>query len=331
MIVRTRAYARAGLVGNPSDGYFGKTISIIIKNYAASATLYETPCLTIVPAEQDLLQYDSMDDLASNIATYGYYGGVRLIKAAIKRFRDYCRENSFEIDSRNFSIEYHSTIPQRVGLAGSSAIITAALRALMAFYGVTISNHQLANLALSVETEELGLPAGLQDRVIQAYEGCVYMDFNREVMEKRGYGEYERIDVSQLPPLYVASLDKLAEGTEVFHSNIRARWEAGDPQVVEAMRGFARCAEEVRELLLAGRGSEIGPILDRNFNIRASIYRISDQNLDLIRRARSLGASAKFAGSGGAIVGTYPDEAAYVRLEAGLREIGATVIRPTME
>ena len=29
-LIRKRAYARAGLVGNPSDGYFGKTVSLII-------------------------------------------------------------------------------------------------------------------------------------------------------------------------------------------------------------------------------------------------------------------------------------------------------------
>ena len=31
LLIRKRAYARAGLIGNPSDGYNGKTISIIIR------------------------------------------------------------------------------------------------------------------------------------------------------------------------------------------------------------------------------------------------------------------------------------------------------------
>jgi glucuronokinase len=331
MIIHTKAYSRVGLVGNPSDGYFGKTISVIVKNYSAEVTLYETPRLRIVPAEQDSLEYDSMQAMASDIAWYGYYGGVRLVKAAIKRFLDYCAENSFELDSRNFSIEYRTDIPQRVGLAGSSAIITATLRALMTFYGVTIPKPLKANLALSVETDELGLPAGLQDRVIQAYEGCVFMDFDRQEMERRGYGRYEPIDPALLPPLYVASVDYLAEGTEVFHSNIRERWELGEVDVLEAMKGFAQCAEEVRELLVAGRGAEIGPILDRNYDIRASIYRISEQNAELIRLAREAGASAKFAGSGGAIVGAYPDEATFERLHASLSKFGATVVKPIVQ
>jgi len=43
MIIETRAYARAGLLGNPSDGYFGKTISVIVRNFGASITLWPSP------------------------------------------------------------------------------------------------------------------------------------------------------------------------------------------------------------------------------------------------------------------------------------------------
>ena len=31
-----------------------------------------------------------------------------------------------------------------------------------------------------LETEELGIAAGLQDRVVQTYEGLVYMDFAKQ-------------------------------------------------------------------------------------------------------------------------------------------------------
>ena len=105
----------------------------------------------------------------------------------------------------------------------------------MSFYGITILPHILANLVLSVETEELGIPAGLQDRVIQAYEGCVYMDFDREHMEKHGFGRYEPLDPTLLPRCYVAYTTRLSEGTEVFHNDIRSRFRRNDPEVVDAM------------------------------------------------------------------------------------------------
>ena len=36
--------------------------------------------------------------------------------------------------------------------------------------------------------EELGITAGLQDRVVQVYGGLVYMDFARESMQQLGHG-----------------------------------------------------------------------------------------------------------------------------------------------
>ena len=39
--IRTEAFARAGLIGNPSDGYFGKTISFIVRNFPARIELTE--------------------------------------------------------------------------------------------------------------------------------------------------------------------------------------------------------------------------------------------------------------------------------------------------
>ena len=43
------AYARAGLVGNRSYGYFCKTISFTFRNFAAKVSLYENPQVEIIP------------------------------------------------------------------------------------------------------------------------------------------------------------------------------------------------------------------------------------------------------------------------------------------
>jgi glucuronokinase len=213
-------------------------------------------------------------------------------------------------------------------MAGSSAIITACWRSLMKFYEISIPNNLLASLVLSVENEELGIPAGLQDRVIQAYEGVVFMDFNRAHVEKHGYGFYEPLDPALLPKLYVAYTTRLSEGTEVFHNDIRGRWKRGEREVVSAMHQWAGLAQRVRDLLLAGRGEEIGPLLNENFDLRRRLYRISAGNLAMVETARACGASAKFTGSGGAIVGTYQDEAMFKRLQQELAAQEVVVIQP---
>ena len=49
MIITTKAYPRAALIGNPSDGYFGKTIAFTFSNFSATVVLYESPELVIEP------------------------------------------------------------------------------------------------------------------------------------------------------------------------------------------------------------------------------------------------------------------------------------------
>lgn len=334
LLIRKKAYARAGLIGNPSDGYFGKTISIIVRNFWAEVALYEWEDVEIVWSQEDQSRFRSVEELARDVALHGYYGGVRLVKATIKKFVEYCRREGHRLHSRNFSIRYQSNIPRQVGLAGSSAIIVATLRALTEFYGIDIPLRVQPSLALSVEKEELGIAAGLQDRVIQVYEGLVYMDFSRERMETvcgLPCGVYEPLDPALLPPLYLAYSVDVSEPTEVFHNNLRARFEQGEPQVVEAMSRFAQLAADARQVLVSGNPACLGRLIDANFDLRRSICRLPAGQIEMIERARSVGASAKFAGSGGAILGTYPDESTFERLKKELAAIRCQVVRPQIQ
>lgn len=327
-MIETYAYARAGFVGNPSDGYFGKTISLIVRNFRARVLLYPSARLEIKLSKADTPVFENLDELRRTTRWRGYYGGIRIIQALLMRFSDYCREKGIGLEDRNFTIEYESNIPQRLGLGGSSAIIAAALRALMQYFRVEIPLPVQANLVLETETRELGVPAGLQDRVIQAYEGVVFMDFACEIMEKQGYGNYERLDPALLPNLYLAYRTSLSEGTEVFHNNVRERFQAGDPVVVNAMKQWADYAQQARDALLARDYARLGKLVNANFDLRAQIYRISDGNLEMIRTSRRLGATSNFAGSGGAIVGAYEDEAMYRRLAEEFGKIGVGIVKP---
>ncbi len=329
MIIRIQSHARAGLIGNPSDGYYGRTISFIVRNFTATAVLRPSDRLVIVSARSDAMTFDALDDLREQITTYGYYGGVRLVKAAIKRFADYCEEHQIKLPRQNFTVEYDTNVPVRVGLAGSSAIVTAVMRALMQFHGVEIPEPILPELILSVERDELGIGAGLQDRVIQVYEGAVFMDFDRDHMREHGHGRYERLDPALLPPLFIAYHDALAEGTEVTHNHLRDRFDRGDPEVHDAMRQFASYAAEARDLIANGRGGEIGPLMDANFDLRARLCSISPGNQQLVAIGRSQGAAVKFAGSGGAVVGCYDgDPGRYDRLVEAYEAFGASVLKP---
>ena len=329
MLIRKQAFARAGLIGNPSDGYFGKTISIIIRNYSATVALEETPQLSIVPnPNDDPRSYSSIDELVTDVKLSGYYGGVRLIKAIIKRFAQYCSDNAIRLEPKNFTISYETNIPRGVGLAGSSAIITAAIRALKQFYAVEIPREIQPSIVLSAERDELAIGAGLQDRVIQTYEGAVYMDFSRRIMDAKGRGEYEPLDPSLLPPIFIAYDTSLSEGSEVFHNNIRERFERGEKKVVSAMQTFADLTDKARDALIGGQPKLLGPLMSENFDLRKSLYRLSKRNIQMIEIARAQGAHAKFAGSGGAAIGTCNNKNTFQSLAEAYRAANFEIFKP---
>ena len=328
MVIRKKAYARAGLIGNPSDGYFGKTISLIVKNRNATVSLWESPELKIELSERDKTHFRSARHLHREVERFGYYSGLRLMKATVKRFVDHFDERGVSLPKRNFTVRYASNIPRHVGLAGSSAIITAFLRAMLTFYEVDMPQIDQPTFVLGVETQELDIGAGLQDRVIQVYEGVVYMDFRRELVEQTGHGQYEALDPSLLPPLFLAYRTDLNEGSEVFHNNIRQRFAAGEADVVQAMERFAELAWLGREALEAGDPMAIGPLMDENFDLRAAIYPVSKKNLAMVQLGRDHGAHVKFSGSGGAAVGIYPDEATYERLRDAYAAEGYKILKP---
>ncbi len=328
MLIRTRSYARAGLLGNPSDGYFGKTVSFAFSNFAADLVMYETPELGFVPADEDDSTFASPDELLKDIQLFGYYGGIRLLKAVAKLFFIHCREHAIELPKKNFTVRYTSNIPRLVGLSGSSAICTAMLKALQKFYGVEVPIEDAPTLCLRAELEELGIQCGLQDRVIQMYEGCVFMDFEKSLVESTGHGRYERLDPKLLPNLYVAYDPNRAEVSGTYHKKLRVLFEEKKPDIVSAMSEFADIAQRGRDALVAGRPAEIPALVNANFDLRDRVFNVAEANRNMVMTARSSGASAKFAGSGGAIVGTYEDDAQFARLKDDLAAIGCTTIKP---
>jgi glucuronokinase len=327
-MIETKAYARAGLLGNPSDGYNGKIIAISVKNFAARAVLEESPELRIESLAGDEDIYESGRDFVERINLYGYYGGRRVIKAAIKTFFEHCSSQNLSVAEKNFTIWYESSIPRQVGLGGSSAIIVAAMRALLQFYRVEIPIEFLPTLVLNAELKELGINAGFMDRVVQVYEGCVFMDLDRNLIEKRGYGDYDRLDPHRLPPLYLAYKPTLGKVSGSVLNDIRIAHDRGDPSVISILQRLATLAEEGRKDYLQGDFHRWPSLMNENFDLRSRIMRISDSNLEMIRAARGCGASAKFAGSGGSIIGILEDEMMFERLSRELGRIGAEIIRP---
>ncbi len=328
--VKSRSFARAGFLGNPSDGYFGKTISFSFTEFRVDLRLTESARLRFVPGEVDDATFDSPAHLVRDLRLYGYYGGIRMLKAVAKLFFEYCEEHELSVPPVNFTAEYKINIPRLVGLSGSSAICSAMLKALMEFYGVDIPIEEQPTLIMCAERDELGIACGLQDRVAQIYNGLTFMDFDRRLVEATGHGRYERLDPKRIPNIYIAYDPRRAEESGKAHRKVRKLFQQQNHDVVAAMSEFADIAQQGRDALVAGEFGRIPALVNANFDLRDRIFNVAEENRRMVMTARGTGASAKFAGSGGAIVGTYEDDAQYASLEKALSEIGCRTIRPVI-
>lgn len=84
--------------------------------------------------------------------------------------------------------------------------------------------------------------AGLQDRVVQAKEGLVHMDFTPDVIKAKGYGTYTKIPSTNLPPLFLAYAADPSDSGRI-HAPIKQRWLAGDAEVIAKMGQIASQAD----------------------------------------------------------------------------------------
>jgi glucuronokinase len=277
------AHARAALAGNPSDGFAGAVLACCVGELRAWARAEHADAPSSDPPNA-------------------------LVDAAIARFgRGPC------------AVRWDTEVPREVGLGGSSAIITATVRALCALHGATLDADALAEMVLAVEAEDLGIAAGPQDRYAQAHGGLLLMDFANPKPR------IERLDPALLPPLFLAWRIDAAETSHAVHGGLRER--ADEPNVRAAMARLADHARDARDALIAGDQAGFAAALDGSFDERAALLELDPRHVAMIDAARAAGASANYAGSGGAIVGTVPPEGPE-HVVAALGEIGCQVITP---
>ena len=283
---RGSAPARAALAGNPSDGYGGRVLAVALGELRAEAEAAPAP----------------VDDVDGELA-----------RAALTRFR----RRFPELALAPVRIRWRTAVPREVGLGGSSAIVIAVLRALLDAHGESLAPGELARIALAAETEELGIAAGLQDRLVQVHEGLLCMDF--------GAGEVavEALDPGLLPPLYVAWHPEAASPSGAIHTELRTREEAVRP----AMAELAALAARARDALRTNDHEAFAAGVDGSLAIRARIMPVHPRVSRMAQLARAAGASANSAGSSGAIVGTVGG-GTWPELEHALATEGCGVLLP---
>ncbi len=269
--VNARAFPRAGLLGNPSDLFGGSTLAFTFDNLEAQVTLH--------PAETTNLPHG-------------------ILSAGWEVFSQYFSEDSPTLEDRPFSLSSETTIPRQVGLAGSSALLIAALRAWSQWFEHPLPDHKIAEMAWQAETEILGLKAGPMDRLTQAYGGLIAIDGSQAFQATA----VTRMDQTGLPPLLIAWSPQPGKDSGDVHKPVAERWERGDAQVILTVEQLDALTKEGISALEENDSTALASLMDRNFDLRASLYAVSEEDQRMVSIARDLGAAAKLCGSGGAVL-----------------------------
>ncbi len=308
--IRVVVPARAALAGNPSDGHGGAVVAVPVRRFVAS--------VSVAPAAVGDPGPSADPDLAALVVA-ARAAATRLVGVPAEVLDD-------------LTVDVRTTIPRSVGLAGSSAIVIGVLRAIAtqrpdAPWSRTLAEPDvLAVVARSAEVDELGIAAGLQDRLTQAHDAPVLMTFDdastTEVVG-RPCGT-----VRPLPPppgrYVVAHRARTAAPSHEVHDHLGRRTDAAS-----TMAALSDAAHDAAAAIEEGSIERLGAAMDRTFDLRAELLDLDPHHVEMVTAARRSGGHANYTGSGGAVIVLCADGAVERRVVEALDDLDGCVVTPS--
>jgi len=309
------APGRAGILGNPTDGYGGSVIS---------CSLAERAKVTLSPISKKGLEVKLGEEsiVLSSRSDFRLQGDFfDCVRAVIQFLRLY---------DLKVKIEITSDIPVQAGLAGSTAILTSLIGALLRVQRKKANKYYIAELVRQVELNFLRVQCGYQDQYMTVFGGLNYMDFRDKEryrsLSEEFYATMEPLTdmVEELP--FLVAHTGVARNSGVILKPIRERWLEGERLVVEGYRRIASLCRRGKRALLEADWPTFGRFMDENHRIQQELGASGEENDRLINVAReegALGAKLAGAGGGGSIIVLHPDLEKIARV---LKDAGAECI-----
>ena len=212
-------------------------------------------------------------------------GDLDLVKAAIRRVG--------VRDGKGFDLFLDTAAPPGSGLGSSSAMMVTLIGLLASFYGLSLTDYEIADLAFSIERVDLGLKGGLQDQYASTFGGFNFIEF-----------EADRVIVN---PLRVSS-DTVAEleynlllcftgatrSSDHIIDDQTARYETREEDTVAGLREQKELAVAMKNALLRGGTNEFGELLGDDGDadraacqlLPIALYQLRDRGAGVQHRTR---------------------------------------------
>ncbi len=309
-MIKTSAPARVNILGNPTDALEGA--------YAVISSAIQMRAYVTVKEGERLFH-----SLTSDVR--------RLFEGCVNVIKKYFPNVYQEIIQKPIDVvEVKTEIPRESGLAGSTALMVAFMRALKEFYNLNkrkFNDYIIAELVQRAE-ELIGITCGYADRYVCTLGGLAYMDFRGKLFHKPLYKEplvtYERLDhyVNYIP-LLIAYLGIRRSSGDV-HRKFRAAYmrelklvrsgklEKSRARILKAMLKVGLTAIKGKYALLEEDWETFGKLMNENhkwvnyamklagFKEGAGYYNNAVINYAI--KEGALGAKLSGAGGGGSVI-----------------------------
>lgn len=314
LAIRARAPVRIDFAGGWTDvAAFCRDSPGAVVNAAISIHSYATVLTQEVEPDRERLElrlrrriqdasvsiYSSDFDLAvqaKTIRDLEYDGNVDLVKAALRRL---------ELPG-GCTVITRSDAPPGSGLGTSAAMGVALLAALARMGGRPLVGHALAELACSIEREELGILGGKQDHYASALGGVSLMEFEGEFVRASPL-RLSRDTILELEKNLVVCYTGTSRLSGDIHAHVAAAYANGNRDTVAAVEGLKQTARETCLALQRGDMERFGALLTANWEYQQRLHpSVSSPAIDelfaLARREGAVGGKACGAGGGGCLL-----------------------------
>jgi D-glycero-alpha-D-manno-heptose-7-phosphate kinase len=327
MIIRSKAPLRLGLAGGGTDvSPFSDIYGGSILNATTSLYAY----CDIIPTNNGEINfylqdknikytYKSQKELPIN-------GEIDLLKAIYNRII-----KDFELDALSFDIHTFVDAPAGSGLGTSSTLVVTIIGAFSEWLGLPLGEYDIANLAYSIEREDLKLAGGKQDQYAATFGGFNFMEFFAEgkvIVNPLRVREETLNELSRNIVLYYTETSRNSSDIiQLQQKNVTQK----NIQSLEAMHKLKEQAIMMKEALLKNDLDEIGNILNIGWEYKKQMAKgITTQLFEDVYasalKAGAIGGKISGAGGGGYIFFYCPQNTRYSVIEA-LSKFGGKVRR----
>ena len=244
-------------------------------------------------------------------------GRLDLVKAAIRK-----------LGRGGFDLFLHSSAPPGSGLGSSSTVVVALIGLLKDYHRLPLTDYEVAELAYTVEREELGIKGGLQDQYAASFGGFNYIEM---------HGDHVVVNPLRVPADVVHELEhnmllcytgRTRQSDRIIDDQTK-RFTDHDERALEGLRMQKRLAGEMKDALLRRRVDDFGELLGAAWEFKKQMSpRIStdfiDEAYDAARREGALGGKVTGAGGGGYMLFYCPFQRKH-RVAERLTQLGCAV------